>query len=147
MAFDYPVHNFHFQLEWGGTNIGFTEISNLGMTTEVIEYRHGASPEYSVTKMPGMQKYDNIILKRGVFVGDNEFFEWWKQTKILGGFDGLRRDLTIKLLNANHEPTIVWKVRNAFPVQLKFSDLKANDNDFVIESLEIAHEGMNVEHV
>jgi phage tail-like protein len=147
MALDYPLHSFHFQVIWGdGTNIAFSEVSGLGMTTEVIEYRHGASPDYSVTKMPGIQKYDNITLKRGVFANDNAFFEWWQQTRILGGGDGLRRDLTVTLLNANHEPVVVWKIRNAFPVQLKFSDLKATANDFMIESLEIAHEGMIVEH-
>ena len=146
MALDYPLHNFHFSVDWGGTQIGFSEVSGLEMTTEVIEYRHGASPEYNVTKMPGMQKYANITLKRGTFKGDNEFFEWWQQTNILGGHEGLRRDLTIKLLNAEHEPVVIWKVKNAFPTHLKFSDLKADANEFAIESLEIAHEGMSVEH-
>ena len=77
---DYPLPKFHFQVEWGGTKIGFTEVSGLDVETEVIEYRHGASPEYHKTKQPGMTKYSNITLKRGIFVGDNEFFDLWKQT-------------------------------------------------------------------
>ncbi len=146
MAFNYPLLNFHFTVEWGGSQIGFSEVSGLEMTTEVVEYRNGASPNYTITKLPGKHNYNNITLKRGTFQGDNEFFDWWKETKILGGGDNLRRDLVIKLLNAQHEPVVVWSVRNAFPVHLKFSDLKADTSDFAIESLEIAHEGMIIEH-
>ena len=62
---EYPLVKFHFQVEWGGTKIGFTEVSGLDLEIEPIEYRHGASPEYHKTKMPGMQKYSNITLKRG----------------------------------------------------------------------------------
>ncbi|MEM9680562.1 MAG: phage tail protein, partial [Bacteroidota bacterium] len=52
---DYPLSKYHFQVDWGGTQIGFTEVSGLEVETEIIEYRHGASPEFIKTKMPGMQ--------------------------------------------------------------------------------------------
>ncbi len=64
---DYPLPKFHFQVEWGGAKMAFTELSGLDVETEVIEYREGNSPEYFKTKMPGMQKFSNIILKRGTF--------------------------------------------------------------------------------
>ena len=75
MASDYPLPKFHFQVEWGGTKIGFTEVSGLDFETEVIEYRHGASPEYNKTKQPGLTKFANITLKRGTFQTDNEYYE------------------------------------------------------------------------
>lgn len=62
---NYPLPKFHFQVEWGGKNIGFTEVTGLTVETEAIEYRHGASPEYHKTKQPGLKKYSNITLKRG----------------------------------------------------------------------------------
>ena len=64
---NYPIPKFHFQVEWGGTKSGFTEVTGLEVSTEVIEYRHGASPEYHKVKMPGMQKFSNITMKRGTF--------------------------------------------------------------------------------
>ena len=82
---DYPLPKFHFQVEWGGTKIGFTEVSGLDVETEVIEYREGSSKEYNKTKQPGLTKYSNITLKRGTFLGDNEFFELWKQTYFFQG--------------------------------------------------------------
>ncbi len=45
MAATYPLVKFHFLVDWGGTNVGFTEVSGLDIETELIEYRQGASPE------------------------------------------------------------------------------------------------------
>ncbi|MCM8526864.1 MAG: phage tail protein, partial [Lentisphaeraceae bacterium] len=73
---DYPLPVFHFQVEWGGTNLGFSEVSGLTIENQAIEYRDGLSPEYSVVKMPGMPKFSNITLKRGIVPADNEFFAW-----------------------------------------------------------------------
>ncbi|MBI1780434.1 MAG: phage tail protein [Sphingobacteriales bacterium] len=38
----YPMPAYHFSVEWGGTRIGFTEVTGLSMETEVIEYREGS---------------------------------------------------------------------------------------------------------
>ena len=139
----YPLPVFHFRVEWGGTNIGFSEVSGLNIETQVIEYRDGSMPDFSTIKMPGMQKYGNITLKRGVSKGDNEFFVWWN-THQLNKIE--RRDLTISLLNESHEPVVVWRVRNAWPVKVDGGSLKATGNEVSIETMELAHEGINVEN-
>jgi len=141
----YPLPKFHFQVQWGGTRIGFTEVSGLDSETEVIEYREGASPEYHKLRMPGMQKLSNVTLKRGTFVGDNEFFTWWKTTRTLATPE--RRDVIISLLNESHEPVFVWKVKNAFPTKVQATDLKAEGNEVAIETMELAHEGIEIEAV
>ena len=139
---EYPLPKFHFQVEWGGTKIGFSEITGLDVETEVIEYRDGASPEYSKIKMPGMQKFSNITMKRGVFQSDNEFYDWWNTVK-LNKIE--RRDLTLSLLNEEHEPVMVWKVKNAWPTKIQSTDLKADGNETAIESIELVHEGLAIE--
>jgi len=140
---EYPLSKFHFQVDWGGTNIGFTEVSGLDVETDPIEYRQGASPEYFKIKMPGMQKYSNITLKRGTFASDNEYFAWWNTVK-LNTIE--RRDLTISLLNEEHEPVVVWKVKNAWPTKIQSTDLKADGNEVAIESMELVHEGLTVQN-
>lgn len=139
----YPLSKFHFQVEWGGTKIGFTEISGLDSELEVIEYRQGASPEYSKIKMPGLRKFSNITLKRGMFQGDNEYFNWLNSVQ-MNTIE--RRDITISLLNQDHEPVVVWKVRNAFPTKVQSTDLKADGNEVAIESMEIVHEGLTIQN-
>ena len=138
---EYPLVSFHFQVQWGGTRIGFTEVSGLTIEVQAIEYREGASPVYSSIKMPGLIKYPNITLKRGIVKGDNEFFNWFNTVKLN---QVERRDIVISLLNENHEPVLNWKVSNAFPVKIVCSDLKASGNEVAIETLEIAHEGLNI---
>ncbi|MDQ6763557.1 MAG: phage tail protein [Bacteroidota bacterium] len=139
----YPIPKFHFQVEWGGSKIGFTEVTGLDITTEVIEYRDGASPEYSKIKMPGQRKFSNITLKRGSFKGDNQFYTWFN-TVSLNTIE--RRDLIISLLNENHEPVVVWKVKNAWPAKITPTDLKADGSEVAIETLELAHEGLTIQN-
>lgn len=139
---NYPLSNFHFSVEWGGTNIGFAEVSGLDIYFEPILYRQGADPDYTENKMPGMVKYSNIILKRGLSAGDNEFYQWMN-TKRLNSIE--RRDITIKLLNEKHEPVFTWRVRQAFPVKYSGPVLNAQGNEVAMETLELAHEGLTVE--
>ena len=140
---EYPLPKFHFQVEWGGSKIGFTEVSGLDITTEVIEYREGSSPEYSKIKMPGQRKFSNITLKRGTFKSDNEFYKWFN-TVSLNTIE--RRNLTVALLNENHEPVIVWKIKNAWPTKVTPTDLKADGNEVAVESIELAHEGLTIQN-
>lgn len=143
MAVEYPLPKFHFIVEWGGTRIGFTEASGLDRQIDVIEYREGASKEYHKTKMPGLQKFSNVTLKRGTFKGDNQFWDWLNTVQ-LNTIE--RRDLTLKLLNENHEPVVTWQIKQAWPVKIQSTDLKADGNEVAIETLELAHEGMVVKH-
>lgn len=89
--------------------------------------------------MPGMQKFANLTLKRGTFKSDNEFYAWFNTVK-LNTIE--RRDITISLLNEEHEPTVVWKVKNAWPTKVTATDLKADGNETAIESMELVHEGL-----
>jgi phage tail-like protein len=140
---EYPLPKSHFQVEWGGTKIGFSEVTGLEVTTEKIEYRDGASKEFTKLRMPGMQTFGDLTLKRGVFAGDNEFYQWWN-TVSLNTIE--RRDITISLLNEQHEPVVVWKVKNAWPTKVTSTDLNATSNEVAIETLVLAHEGLTMEN-
>jgi len=140
---NYPLPKFHFRVEWGGAKIGFSEVSGLSKETDVVEYRSSDSKEFHKIKMPGMQKFGNITLKRGTFQGDNDFDKWWN-TVALNTIE--RRDVTISLLNENHEPVIVWKIKNAWPSKVQSTDLKSDDNGVAIETIELVHEGLVIQN-
>lgn len=139
----YPLPVFHFTVQWGGTRIGFSEVTGLTQENQAIEYRDGSFLEYSTIKQPGLRKFNNITLKRGVVAGDNEFFAWLSTIK-LNVVE--RRDLTISLLNEEHNPVMTWKVLRAFPVKIEGPQLKASGNEVAIESIELAHEGLEVQN-
>ena len=138
----YPLPVFHFSVDWGGTQAAFAEVTGLNIETQVIEYRDGLSPEYSTIKMPGLKKYGNITLKRGVFADDNEYYEWLSKIKLN---TAERRDIVISLLDEEHQPVMTWKVLNAWPTKITSPDLKANGNEAAMEGIEIAHEGLVIE--
>lgn len=140
-AKQYPLPTFHFTVEWGGTRIGFTEVTGLTQENQPIEYRDGSFPEYSSIKMPGLRKFSNITLKRGVVKGDNDFFKWLSTVKMN---TVERRNLVIALRNEELDPVMVWNVSNAFPVKVEGPQLKASGNEVAIESIELAHEGLEV---
>ena len=146
--FKYPLPKFHFEVSWGGTRFGFTEVTGLDFETEVIEYREGNNPTYNKHKQPGLTKYSNVTLKRGTVLQDFEFFKLWRETakfqesnKIKTVF---RRDITIKLLNEAHQPVITWTLENAWPSKIQSTDLKADGNEVAIETMELVHEGLKI---
>lgn len=146
MAANYPLPKFHFEVDWNGSTIGFTEVSGLDITRDMIKYRDGANPEFTVQKMPGLHNYSNITLKRGMFKGENEFYNWFYNNINKNSSDMQRIDFTIKLLDEEHNPVVTWSVHNAWALKFTSTDLKAEGNEVAIESLEIVHEGLKVEN-
>ncbi|MCJ8291334.1 MAG: phage tail protein [Flavobacteriales bacterium] len=141
MAVQYPMVGFHYLVNAGFSQVSFSEVSGLDTETEVIEYRHSASPEYNKIKMPGMQKFANVTLKRGIMKADNEFYTWLNTTS-LNTVE--RRDITVSLLDENHIPVVSWVMKNAFPIKVQGPTLKSDGNEVAIESIELAHEGLSV---
>lgn len=135
------ISRYHFNVDWGGARTGFTEVSGLDIEIEPITYREGASPVDDFRKVPGLRKYANIVLKRGILRGDNSFFDWIN-TKRMNEIE--KRDINISLLNENHEPIVVWRAQNAFPVKYTGPTLEAAGNHVAIETLELTHEGLAV---
>ena len=139
----WPLPKFHFQVKWDDTELAFQEVSGLDIESEPLEYRAGNNPVFSKIQMPGMIKYSNITMKKGVFVKDNALFDWFAEIKM----NVIKRKaITISLLDEAQAPTMVWKVQNAFPIKVTGTDLKAEGNEVAVESIEIAHEGFVIEN-
>ncbi|MCP4996252.1 MAG: phage tail protein [Gammaproteobacteria bacterium] len=140
---DNLVISSHFVVNWGGNRIGFSEVSGLGAEVQFTEYREGADPHGSTRKLPGLKKYGNIILKRGIASGDNDFYEWFQTLTV---FSVERRDITLSLLNEEHEPVVTWKIIRAFPVKIEGPVMNAKNGEVAIETLELTHEGLVIEN-
>ena len=112
---------FYFSVDIGDdTDIAFQEVSGLDVESEVIEYRHGNSPNHSVIKMPGMMKFSDITLKKGVFADDNTFYEWISQISLN---TYTRLTVVIRLLDETATPRMTWTLTNAFPKQITPTDM------------------------
>lgn len=142
MAQEYPIPRFHFQVDWGGAKMSFTEVTGLVMEREKIEYRHSDSKDFSKISMPGMVKNSNITLKRGKFENDFDFNSWIEE--VANERVDKRRDVTIRLLNEKHAPVAAWTAARCFPVKITAPDLKSDANEIAVESIELAHEGLKL---
>ncbi|QWV99703.1 phage tail protein [Geomonas nitrogeniifigens] len=142
MAQEYPLPRFHFQVDWGGAKISFTEVTGLIMEREKIEYRHSDSRDFNKIAMPGLVKNNNISLKRGKFEKDFDYNAWLEE--VANERVDKRRDIIIRLLNEKHEPVAAWTATRCFPVKVTAPDLKSDANEAAIETLEVAHEGLKL---
>ncbi|WP_416762664.1 phage tail protein [Roseateles sp. So40a] len=137
----WPLPKFHFQVKWDSAVLSFEEVSGLDVEAQPIEYRHGDSPVFSPIKMPGLKKYGNVTMKKGVFKSDNKFWDWFNTIKM----NTIKRlPVTISLLDEEGKPTMVWTLTNAWPTKITGTDLKAEGNEVAVETIEIAHEGLTI---
>ncbi|MCE4554321.1 phage tail protein [Pelomonas cellulosilytica] len=135
----WPLPKFRFEVKWDSAVMSFQEVSGLDVEAQPIEYRRGDSPEFSVIKMPGIKKYSDVTMKKGVFKGDNKFWEWFAEIKMN---TIKRKPVTISLLDEGGAPTMVWTLTNAWPTKITSTDLKSTGNEVAIETIVIAHEGL-----
>ncbi|HYY59240.1 MAG TPA: phage tail protein [Pyrinomonadaceae bacterium] len=134
-----PYANFNYKLEIDGiTNAGFSECSGLNIENTPIEYREGTDGFLTPRKQPGLMKFGNITLKRGVT--QNADLVTWLKTVMDGDIE--RRNVSIVLQDELHQDTVRWNLREAWAVKWTGPDLKANASEMAIETLEIAHEGV-----
>ena len=137
----WPVPKFYFQVKWDSQVMSFQEVSGLDIQSEEIKYRHGDSPQFSVIKMPGMKKFGNVTMKKGIFKGDNKFWDWFNQIKM----NTIKRlPVTISLLDEAGKAVMVWTLTNAWPTKSTGTDLKSEGNEVAIETIEIVHEGLTI---
>jgi len=154
-----PLRNFKFLVtlqppSGAPISMGFMSVSGLNMTVDVIAYREGG---YNTTtqKMPGQADFSPITLSRGVAVGTTQDYNWMRQlfTVLQGSgpaVDGnnFRWSVLIQILDhpvtaANVAVKAEFKVYNAWPTSIAWSDLDAGANQLFISQLVLAHEGFD----
>jgi|SRR5579859_6169315 len=135
----WPVPKFSFEVKWDSEVMSFQEVSGLDAEKQSIDYRSGNSAVSSVQKVPGMLKYTDITMKKGVFKGDISLWKWFTME---GGKETVRKPLTISLKNEAGDVAMVWKVVNAWPSKVQGTDLKAQGNEVAVETIVLAHEGL-----
>lgn len=135
----WPMPKFRFEVDLGTElkGVAFQEVSGMDAETQIIEYRKSNSPLFSTEKMPGLAKYGNVTMKRGVFVNDNTFWSWYQEIKLN---NIKRRTVIIRLLDEAGKVTMQWTLMNAWPTKITSTDLKSDGNEVAVDTIEIAHE-------
>ncbi|ARU62619.1 phage tail-like protein [Tumebacillus sp. BK434] len=134
-----PYRKFRFKVEYDGiVSAGFSEVSGYDASVDVVEYREGTEVT-TPRKLPGLTKYGNITLKRGM-TDNMELFNWIFQYIEKGEI--VRKSITITVMDEKGADAAAFQIINAWPMKYTGPDLNATASEVTIESLEIAHEGM-----
>ncbi|HUS09308.1 MAG TPA: phage tail protein [Pyrinomonadaceae bacterium] len=133
-----PYRNFNFKVEIEGvTQAAFSDCSGFGSSTDPIEYREGGE-NTTVRKLPGMTKHTNITLKWGL-TDSRELYQWYRD--IVTG-KVARKNGSIVLLDLDGTEKVRWNFYQGWPTKWDGPDFSAKGTDVAIETLEIAHEGI-----
>lgn len=145
---DNPYSNFNFVVLIDGLEVAaFSEVSGLDSENTPIEYREGADSTNAPRKLPGVEKYSNVSLKRGI-TGHLTLWSWRKEVRDSTSSVPPRKEVTIKLLNEKgdrNKPAMTFRLRNAWPTKITGPSLNAKGNDIAIEQLDLVHERLDIE--
>ena len=138
----WPLPSFYFKVSISNVgDISCSEVSGLETEFEEIPYRAGDSPIFTKQKMPGLKKASDLTIKKGIFKDDKALWDWINKVKM----NTIQREVvTVTLLDESGNPAKTWEVVNAWPKKLTVEGFKADGNTTSIETLVIAHEGVNV---
>lgn len=135
-----PYKNYNFLVEIEGATIaGFSECSGISSEVEIIEYREGG--DFRVRKLPGLAKFGDITLKRGV-TKSLELYNWHRA--VLNGQTD-RKTGVIILLDDARSQVARWVFREGFPKKYEGPRLNAKGSDVAIEALVICCESLERE--
>ncbi|MGA2665904.1 MAG: phage tail protein [Nitrososphaerales archaeon] len=142
-----PYGASNFQVSIGGVpTAGFEECILPTVTIETTEYRQGSDVENSVRKLPGLVRYGDLVLKRGLAPSAGALALWdWIQGFAQGA--GTSALVTVTLLDGERNATLQWSFADSIPVKYVSPALNGKVNAIAIESLVIAVGSMKVSAV
>jgi len=139
-----PYGNYKFKVQLGSVTVaGFAECTGLSVETKVFEYKEGGNNSTTL-KFPEAAAYTNVVLKRGITKA-NDLINW--QMEVVNGTFGINKradsnNIAILLMDEKGQEVKRWNLKRAFPVKWVGPDFKAMGNEVGIETLELAHEGI-----
>lgn len=142
----FPVPGFYFSVEIDGDVIAFQEVTGLDQESEILEYRAGNNKNFITQKRLGMAKASTITFKKGVFESDDRLGEMAWDSIIEHKFHSFGEpiDLLVYLNEESGNPIASWAIYNAIPVKVTGPSLKSDSSEVAVESIEFAHEGLDV---
>ncbi len=123
----------------GVTASPFASVQGLGVTVEVIEYREGG--ERDPQRLPGRVQPATVTMRRAVQADDRSLWQWMSQT-----VQGQRqtREVSVQVFDRAGASVVTYTLHRAWPVKYTAPDLNATSNDVLMETVELAHESLEI---
>lgn len=166
-----PLRNFRFHVTIDKSlngdasfteRMGFMSVSGLSIQNDVIQYREGGMNTHT-HKMPGQSDVPPVQLQTGMFdASHNGHASWYWFKEIFFHAQGrgyaklgnnFRSNIIIDVFDHPYNDIdsatdrlikVSYKLHNAWPSALAFSDLDAGGNSVAIQQMTLVHEGLDV---
>ena len=135
-----PLVSVSFYVEVQGVFTGtFRACTGLGSQSEIIEHTAaGAGGQTHIYKIPGLTKWTNICLKRGV---TDSMDVWdWRRLVEEGKVGEARKNGSVIMYDQTNTEVARWNFENGWPAKISGPNLDSSTNEIAVEELEIAHE-------
>jgi len=145
---DRPYARFNFLVDLGtgeteGPGAGFQECSGIGTSVDVVEYRNGNERENNPRKLTGLNRVNDVTLKRGL-IGSLDLYQWLDQ--IRNGDAAAIRTVTISLMSEDHSASVMtWRLLRARIVKHTSGPFNAKGTDVAMEEVTLAYERLELE--
>lgn len=137
---NYPAVGFHFnvqfQLSDNLVNIGFQDVSGIGVDLETENITEGGENRFTY-KLPVRASYPNLVLKRAL-IENADLIKWCSNA--IENLDIETIAIVVSLLNEEHVPLKSYAFINAYPLKWSVSNFNAETSAVVIETLELYYQ-------
>jgi phage tail-like protein len=128
--------NVQFQLKGGPVNLGFQDVSGIGVDMETESITEGGENRFTY-KLPIRASYTNLVLKRAM-ITNVELMRWCNDA--IESLDINPISVVVSLLNEKHEPLKSYAFINAYPLKWSVSNFNAESSNLVIETIELYYQ-------
>lgn len=116
-------------------DIRFQKVSGMTSSIETEEIREGGENLFTY-HLPNRVTHDNLTLERGMVIGSLLNLEFNAAMSFMAFSPS---NILVILLNQKDIPIASWLCQNAYPVKWSVSDLDANNNSIVIDTMELQY--------
>lgn len=135
--------SFYFSVSitgMGGSDAAFQEVSGLSKELGIEEVVCGGENRFKY-RLPAQTSFQNLVLRRGVVNAESSLINWVKDTLDNGLSAPIKtRDIKVWLLDENGHISMDWNFIAAWPVKWSASNLRSQESEIFIETLEFAYQ-------
>lgn len=139
---DDPLLTHRFALTFDKDVVGMiVSCDGLESKSDITKAESGGrgGKERAISRVPGKLSFTPLQIKLFVLKSDTYFETWYKQIHE-GKVKNATHTGSIKLYDSENTPIAEWKIINAWPSKLAYSDLDSDSNDAMSLTVTLAYE-------
>jgi phage tail-like protein len=146
---EWPLAKFAFEISIGGFtgHVSFQGMDGMGASIATMKFRDGNSSKFYEQSRPTLTSYDPVTLKKGVFSGDTELFDWFTNVSQGSMFSDMRT-VTInlsELTGGQQTHMFTWTLEKAFVTKFTPSNLDGQaDTEVALEEVELTYQSFSM---